>query len=96
MIVLHVDLWVKPGAALALEKTYRGDFRPAISKQRGFMDVALLRGAAERNEYRLVIIFREEKLRQQWVATSLHQQVWSKMEMHLGRYAGKTFEPVPA
>ena len=93
MTVLHVDLELKPGAAPALEKTYREVFRPAISAQEGFADVALLRPRSEGEDYRLVIVFQSEPLRQEWVASDLHQKVWPQMQSHCARYSVRLYEP---
>jgi heme-degrading monooxygenase HmoA len=91
MVVLHVDLYLKPDAGAAPEKTFREAFRPAISAQEGFADVALLRSASDADHYRLVIAFESEPLRLKWVATDLHQQVWLMMEAHCASYAVKSF-----
>ena len=93
MTVLHVDLQLKPGAASELEKTYREVFRPAISAQEGFLDVALLRPTSEPDEYRLVIVFQSEPLRRKWVASALHQEVWPPMKSHCTKYSVRLFEP---
>lgn len=93
MTVLHVDLKLKFGAAPGFEHTYREVFRPAISAQEGFADVMLLRPTSEEDEYRLVIMFQSEPLRQKWVASALHQNVWSQMESYCAKYSVHLFEP---
>jgi heme-degrading monooxygenase HmoA len=95
VFVLHVDLRVKPGAADALKATYRDTFCPAISKQPGFLQANLLQARApELRTYRLVIAFEEEELQKTWVATDLHQHVWSKMEANISQYSVDSFETV--
>jgi heme-degrading monooxygenase HmoA len=94
MVALHVDLQLQPGAGPELEKTFRDVFRPAISAQPGFSAVALLHSTSEADHYRLVIEFQSEELRLNWVATALHQQVWSKMEARCASYAVKNFTVV--
>ena len=91
MVALHVDLQLKPGMGPELEKTFRDDFRPAISSQPGFFGVALLQSTSEADCYRLVIEFQSEELRLNWVATDLHQDVWSRMEAHCASYGVKNF-----
>ena len=92
MVALHIDLQLKPDAGSALEETFREVFRPAVSAQQGFVDVALLRSGSESNAYRLVIAFESEALRLKWVETELHQQVWPQMEAHCEGFEAKGFE----
>jgi heme-degrading monooxygenase HmoA len=88
-IQLHVNLDVDPAKEQRFLKTFREKFRPAISRQPGFVEVKLLRfrkamvGAPAGNwNYRLLISFQTEEQRQAWVKTDLHQQVWPAMEAH--------------
>ena len=80
---LHVDLDVDPGRESELSANFRNTFRPAISKQPGFIEVKLLKlrsaiaGQAPQNiNYRLIISFETESQRQSWVATEEHQWAW--------------------
>jgi heme-degrading monooxygenase HmoA len=89
-IQLHVDLDVVPGKEADVEKNFKSTFRPTISKQPGFVDVKLmkmrsaLKGPKPANApYRLVISFKTEEQRLQWVATDDHQRVWPSIENHL-------------
>jgi hypothetical protein len=86
-IQLHLDLEVDPAKESEMLANFRKTFRPAISKQPGFVDVKLLKlqgalaGKAPANSmYRLLISFETEDLRKRWVATDLHQQVWPTIE----------------
>lgn len=79
--VLHVELEVRSGAEDALVDTYRSVFQPAIRAQAGFRWVRLLR-PVDAPAYCLVIEFTEETLRQRWVASELHQEVWPRIEAH--------------
>ena len=94
MFVLHVKMQVKPGAEQELEKTYRETFRPAISQQEGFRAVDLLRPLDEAKSYILTILFEDRVRQQKWVATDLHQQVWSQMESFCAGYAVKSYDTV--
>ena len=76
MFVLHIELKVKPGLQQALEKTYLGKFRPAISAQEGFNAVQLLHSKEDDANYRLCLTFDQQGSQQKWVATDLHQEVW--------------------
>jgi heme-degrading monooxygenase HmoA len=87
MFVLHVEIQVKPGSENALEETFRGTFYPAISQQEGFVDAQLLRAKETQGNYRLCLSFDQEPSQQRWVATDLHEQVWSKMQGHFTDFA---------
>ncbi|MGH9719620.1 MAG: antibiotic biosynthesis monooxygenase family protein [Bryobacteraceae bacterium] len=89
-IQLHVDLDVAPTQQKDFSGTYHKVFRPAISRQPGFVDVKLMKlrsalaGSPPANSnYRLIISFQTEEQRKAWVATDLHQKVWPQMEKHL-------------
>jgi heme-degrading monooxygenase HmoA len=94
MFVLHVELQVKPGAEKKLETTYNEAFLPAISQQEGFRSVALLRPLDEAKNYVLTIQFDDRSLQQKWVATDLHQQVWSRIESLCAGYAVQGYDTV--
>jgi len=94
MVVLHVDFHVREGASPAIEKTFREVFRPAISAQEGFVDVALLKSRSQGDHYCLVIKFTSEPLREKWVATEVHQRVWPQMEAHCTGYEAEVFDAV--
>lgn len=94
MLVLHVDLQVKPGSRSDLEGTFLARFQPAISAQEGFGGVNLLRYRENENDYRLVITFQSQALQQIWVATGVHQDVWSQMEQHCAGYSVRCYDAV--
>jgi len=81
-IQLHVDLEVDPAKEASLLKTYTEVFRPTISRQPGFVDVALLK-ARKGGAWRLLISFATEEQRLAWVACDEHQVVWPRMEANL-------------
>jgi heme-degrading monooxygenase HmoA len=87
MFVLFVDMNVKPGSQQALEKTYAGVFRSAISAQEGFRAVELLRPNKDGGEYRLSITFESQPLQKKWVASDLHKQVWTQVESYCADYS---------
>jgi heme-degrading monooxygenase HmoA len=89
-IELHCDLELIPGHEKQLLETYHKTFRPAISKQPGFVAVKLLKLNTEKQgkapagcPFRLIINFQTEQMRLTWVATDLHQKAWGAMESHL-------------
>ena len=62
-------------------------FRPAASKQPGYIDVQMIKlrsaiqgKAPEAGNYRFVLTFVSEELRQKWIATAVHQKVWPTIE----------------
>ena len=92
-IQLHVELDVDPAREKELISNFRKLFKPAISRQPGFVEVNLLKlqsvlaGQTPTN-YRLIISFQTEAQRQAWVATADHQRVWPSIEKTL-RAAGE-------
>lgn len=90
LIQLHVDLAVDPAREQEMLHNFHNVFRPAASKQPGCIDVKMLKlrsvvqGAApEGSNYRFVLTFESEELRQKWVASSTHQKVWPEIEKTL-------------
>ncbi len=86
-IQLHVDLTVDPAKEKEMLKNFQTVFRPAASKQQGYIDAKMLKlrstlmGAAPSGvNYRFVLTFQSEELRQKWVASDLHQKVWPTIE----------------
>ena len=102
-IQLHVDLEVDGAREREMVENFRRIFRPAIRKQPGFVDVALLKlrsvlagKAPAPSSYRLLISFETEEQRQKWVATDTHQEVWPSIEKTLkgSKYTAVLFDTV--
>jgi hypothetical protein len=86
-IQLHVDLSVDPVREQEMLHNFHTVFRPAASKQPGFIDVKMLKlhsvlaGAAPAGaNYRFELTFASEDQRKAWVATDTHQRVWPEIE----------------
>ena len=86
-IQLHVDMMVDPAKEKELKKNFKEVFKPAMSKQPGFLHVYMLKlreakagKAPEGANYRLVINFKTEEDRVNWVKTDIHQKVWPTIE----------------
>ncbi|MGH8248694.1 MAG: hypothetical protein ACREUU_19975 [Gammaproteobacteria bacterium] len=86
-IQLHVDLAVDPAKEKEMRKNFETIFRPAASKQPGYIDVKMLKlrstllGKAPAGvNYRFALTFQSEELRQKWVASDIHQKVWPTIE----------------
>ena len=75
-IQLHVDLAVNPAQEHEMLHSFHTIFRPAASKQPGFIDVKMLKlrstlaGTAPSGaNYRFELIFASEEQRQAWVGS---------------------------
>jgi hypothetical protein len=86
-IQLHVDLAVDPAKEQDMLHNFKTIFRPAASKQAGYIDVQMLKlhsalqgKGPEASNYRFVLTFASEELRQKWVASAIHQKVWPTVE----------------
>ena len=86
-IQLHVDLAVDPAKEHEMLHNFKTIFRPAASKQPGYIDVQVLKlrsalqgKAPAASNYRFVLTFASEELRQQWVASATHKKVWPTVE----------------
>jgi hypothetical protein len=86
-IQLHVDLMVDTKKEKDMHRIFETTFKPAASKQPGYIDVKMLKlrsavmgKAPEGVNYRFSLVFQSEELRQKWIATPIHQKVWPEME----------------
>src|SRR5687767_5248309 len=86
-IMLHVDLAVDPAKEKEMLRNFHTIFRPAAVKFPGFIDVRMIKlrsavmGSAPAGiNYRFVLAYQSEELRQKWVASDIHQKVWPTIE----------------
>lgn len=86
-IQLHVDLSVDPAKEKEMLKNFETIFRPAASRQPGYIDAKMLKlrltlmGQAPAGmNYRFSLTFQSEDLRRAWVASDVHQKVWPTIE----------------
>lgn len=86
-IQLHVDLTVDPAREAEMLKNFHNTFKPAAAKQPGYIDVQMLKlrstvmgKAPDDANYRFVLTFQSEELRQRWIATDVHKKVWPTIE----------------
>ncbi|HET8548318.1 MAG TPA: hypothetical protein VFL57_09955 [Bryobacteraceae bacterium] len=89
-IMLHVDLDVDPAKEKEMLRNFETIFRPAAAKFTGFIDVKMIKlrsalaGSAPPGvNYRFVLTYQSEELRQKWVASNTHQKVWPTIERTL-------------
>ena len=90
MIQVHVDLAIDSAKEQEMVRYFQTVFRPAAQKFRGYVDVRMLKlravpvGTAPSGiNYRFAITYESEELRQKWVASEIHQEVWGGMEKML-------------
>jgi heme-degrading monooxygenase HmoA len=90
MIQVHVDLAVDPEKEPEILRYFQTIFRPAATKFQGYLDVRMLKlravpfGTAPNDlTYRFAITYENEELRQKWLASDIHQEVWGGMEKML-------------
>jgi hypothetical protein len=90
MIQVHVDLAVDPAQEQQMLSYFQEVFRPAAIKFRGYIDVRMLKlravpvGTAPPGiNYRFAITYENEDLRQKWVTSDTHTEVWGAMEKML-------------
>jgi hypothetical protein len=90
MIQVHVDLAIDPAKEQEMVRYFQTVFRPAAMKFRGYVDVRMLKLAAvpvgtapAGINYRFLITYENEELRQKWVTSEIHQEVWGSMEKML-------------
>jgi hypothetical protein len=86
-IQLHADLAVDPAREEEMLRFFLEKFRPAAAQQPGFIDVRMLklkstlRGIPPPGaNYQFVLTFSSEALRQKWIATDTHKQLWPILE----------------
>jgi heme-degrading monooxygenase HmoA len=90
MIQVHVDLAVAARKEQEMLAYFRNVFRPAAMKFRGYIDVRMLKlrsapvGTPPPGiNYRFAITYETEELRQKWVTSDVHTEVWGGMEKML-------------
>jgi len=89
-IELHVDLAVEAAREKEFVRNFHTNFQPAAAQQTGYIDVRIIKlrsalaGPAPGDaNYRFVLTFQSEELRQKWVASAVHQRVWPELEKTL-------------
>jgi antibiotic biosynthesis monooxygenase (ABM) superfamily enzyme len=86
-IQVHVDMSVDPAREKEMLMHFEKDFKPAAAKFPGYIDVKMLKfrtafqGKAPAGlNYRFVLTYLNEELRQKWIASEIHQKVWGMIE----------------
>lgn len=86
-IQVHVDLSIDPAKEKEMLQRFEKEFKPAAAKFTGFIDVKMdkfrsaFTGKAPADlNYRFVLTYQSEELRQKWIASDIHQRVWGRIE----------------
>jgi len=86
-IELHLDLAVTPGREQEMLNNFEKIFRPTAKKQPGYIDLKMLKlrdairgGAPPGGNFRFVLVYESEELRQKWIASAAHAKEWPKIE----------------
>ena len=86
-IVLVVDMSVDPAKEKEMLHNFHAVFKPAAEKHPGYRDVEVvkLRSAVQGSapagmNYRFVLTYESEDLRQKWIASAVHKKVWPTIE----------------
>jgi hypothetical protein len=89
-IQLHADLAIDPEREAEAVHYFETVYRPTAMRFEGYMDLRLLKltaalagSAPPRVNYRFSIAFTSEALRQRWVASDAHTEVWGHLETFL-------------
>ena len=89
-IQLFVDMAVDPAKEQEMLRHFETVFRPAATRFKGFIDVKMLKlrsalvgSAPACVNYRFALSYESEELRQKWVCSDIHGEVWGAMEKML-------------
>jgi hypothetical protein len=89
-IQLHADLAIDAAREAEDLRYFETKYRPTATQFDGYLDLRLLKlqaalvGSAPPGiNYRFSITFTSEALRQKWVASDRHQEVWGTLETFL-------------
>ena len=89
-IQLHCDIAIDPAKEKQFLDHFHNVFKPAAKKHPGYIDVKVIKlreavmgkppAAPSGFNYRFVLIYQSEELRQKWIHTDIHQKVWPPVE----------------
>jgi len=86
MVQVHVDMVVNPAKEAGMLEYFHTKFRPEAQKFEGYLDVRMMKlrttlvGTEPQLNYRFVITYRNEELRQKWIASADHARNWPLIE----------------
>jgi hypothetical protein len=87
-IVLYCDLAVDPAREQEMLDHFHNRFRPAGARFKGFIDLKMLKlrtlvqgdALLDAINYRFQLTYESEELRQIWVASAVHAELWPGIE----------------
>lgn len=87
-IVLYCDLKVDPARQQEMLDHFHNKFKPAGAKFEGFIDLKMLKlrtliqgdKLPEGVTYRFQLTYQNEELRQKWIASKVHADLWPGIE----------------
>lgn len=89
-VQLHCDLAVDPAKEAEMVRYFETVYRPTGMKFKGYIDLRILRlhsvllGSAPAGmNYRFLITYETEELRQAWITSDEHQVVWPTLQSFL-------------
>ncbi|MBW2618256.1 MAG: antibiotic biosynthesis monooxygenase [Deltaproteobacteria bacterium] len=94
MIELHMHVEVYTGKEEKFENLYWNEYVPAISIQEGFRRTTLIKKRNALREYQIDIEFESEELRENWVASSEHEEVIPKVFALCSRFFWFGFDTI--
>lgn len=79
MVELRIDLEPYDGKGASLVEAFQTHFVPAISVQKGFKSVSLLKRHDSLRAHQISLRFESEELREKWVASDEHQAAFLRI-----------------
>jgi heme-degrading monooxygenase HmoA len=92
MIALQIYLEPVAGKEQELEQIFEQIFTPAISIQKGFVRVSMLKSREALREYQIELVFESEELRLGWVASKEHQEAFPQITALCQRVSWSGFD----
>jgi heme-degrading monooxygenase HmoA len=92
MIALQIYMEPVAGKEKELEKKFNQVFIPAISVQKGFVRVSMLKSREALRKYQVELVFESEELRLEWVASKEHQEAFPQIAALCQRVSWSGFD----
>lgn len=94
MIERHVTFNVIPGKEKDFEKLFKEEYSLAMSKQPGFISVALLKEREKESIYQMVIRFQSLETAAAWRESEDHKTLSPKIKALYGESSVKVYEVI--
>jgi heme-degrading monooxygenase HmoA len=107
MILFELHFQVEPRKQAEFERAYAEVFAPAISRQKGFLSLKLLRqyapqviveiaASATEYQYQLDFTFESEAARRAWATSPDHDVAWPKLSAHATKFFWRGYDLLAA